>query len=352
MTQLRECPNLASFAGGAGSPCPEQLKIESRHTDKHKILTTADQRGLKIDHQALPSGLKTSPESRACEFRFTDRNLMHNSSDASRHTSEIRRRSFLTATAAAGLAASSPLRNATAAMSGPTPRQKIVKVILQGGPSQIDLWDPKPTAGSEGRGPFDFIRTRIPGIQVSECLPQIADTMHHFTIVRSVTGSIGSHRLVQATTGFATPEMTSSVSRPVPATSFANVKAMLESGASDIVLNFGQWDHHCNLKSAIESQAYALDTELTRFIRSLLKSGLLESTIVLVWGEFGRSPRPNAMGGRDHWPAVNSALIAGGAHDRGNVWGATSDDGSYIVDGAVSMSEVLHNCVHDVAVFS
>lgn len=251
----------------------------------------------------------------------------------------IHRRSFLTAAASA--VASSSRSNAT---TFDRPHRNVIKVILQGGPSQIDLWDPKPTADTYTRGPFKLIQTRIPGINVSECLPQIADNICDFTIVRSVTGAIGSHNLIQATTGQSTTRISSPSQQPVLATSFSSAQTILEAGNSNIALKFGHWDHHRNLRAAAKLQARTLDSELTTFIRSLKNSALLESTIVLVWGEFGRSPQMNNAGGRDHWPAVNSALIAGGPFSRGNVWGATSEDGSHVVDAAISMSEVVDSC--------
>lgn len=276
---------------------------------------------------------------------------MHNFSDTRCRQSTIHRRSFL-ATSAASLTTSPAISSTTAETSLPTLNRNIVKVILQGGPSQIDLWDPKPNADIETRGPFESISTQSSGIRVSECLPNIAKNINDFTIVRSVIGSFGSHNLMQATTRLVSPRTSPRQRRSVAATSFSNAQALLESGLGDIVLKFGHWDHHRSLKAAIESQAYALDTELTSFVQSLNDTGLLKSTIVLVWGEFGRAPRMNAMGGRDHWPAVNSALIAGGTNDRGNVWGATSHDGTHVVDGAVSMSDLLQDCQTDAAVLT
>lgn len=280
-------------------------------------------------------------------------------------THSIDRRNFLAASAATGLTASVLADQNQPQNTRSHPRHRIVKVILQGGPSQIDLWDLKPNAIGEIRGPFRPISTNVTGIQISECLPRIAQMMDQFTIVRSISGSSGSHDLTQAETGVAAGAGQQSAENqkvtwapgpcshnaqgPEPHTTaqtFPQAEALLQAGHKNIVLRFGNWDHHALLSHAIKPIAEQLDQQLSEFIQSLTATELLDQTTILVWGEFGRSPRINAMGGRDHWPAVNSALIAGGPSTRGNVWGATSDDGSHIIDSPISMSELIQQCCH------
>ncbi len=68
-----------------------------------------------------------------------------------------------------------------------------ILLYMDGGPSHIDLWDPKPDAPAEVRGPFQPIHTSVPGLRVSECLPRTARVMHHAALVRSVTHHEGVH---------------------------------------------------------------------------------------------------------------------------------------------------------------
>lgn len=264
------------------------------------------------------------------------------SPNADERSQQIGRRSFLAASAATSVTSSLMGEQGDRQTSSRRAHEhhQIVKVILQGGPSQIDLWDPKPNAVGEIRGSFRPICTNITGIQISECLPQIATMMDRFTIVRSISGSHGSHDLTQSQIGSSTtPSDPSST-----AGTFQEAESLLSAGASDIVLKFGNWDHHQQLAGNIKSIAAQLDQQLCRFIQSLANTRRLEETTVLVWGEFGRSPRINPDGGRDHWPAVNSAIIAGGPSARGNAWGSTSDDGSDIIDHAISMNDLIQQC--------
>ncbi|MEP3478028.1 MAG: DUF1501 domain-containing protein [Fuerstiella sp.] len=259
--------------------------------------------------------------------------------DSAKHTQQMGRRRFLAAT---GLTSSLMLEpNCCEAVSVDTHKDhQIVKVILPGGPSQIDLWDLKPNAVKEIRGSFRPISTQVVGVQISECLPQIAMMMERFTIVRAISGSMGSHDLTQVETGLGL----ASTGVSNNATTFQEAEALLSAGHSDIILKFGSWDHHQKLDHAIGLMAQQLDQQLSDFIQSLADTGRLEQTTVLVWGEFGRSPRINMDGGRDHWPVVNSALIAGGLATRGNVWGSTSDDGSHIIDPSIDMNKLVHEC--------
>ena len=75
---------------------------------------------------------------------------------------------------------------------GSSPRACIL-VWLDGGPSHLDTFDPKPDAPREVRGPFKPIRTSVPGLQFSELLPRTARIAHQFTVIRSMTSALGEH---------------------------------------------------------------------------------------------------------------------------------------------------------------
>jgi hypothetical protein len=106
-------------------------------------------------------------------------------------TARLHRRAFLHVGALgfAGLSLADVLRSEARAVaaSQPTPDRKSVIILwMRGGPSQHDMWDPKPDAPAEIRGDFAPIATSVPGIQVCELLPQCAKIMHKWAIVRSL----------------------------------------------------------------------------------------------------------------------------------------------------------------------
>ena len=128
----------------------------------------------------------------------------------------------------------------------------VILLMLVGGPSQLETWDPKPDAPREIRGPFGSIATRVPGVRISEHLP-------------------GAH-------------------------------------------------------------------------------GLLDSTMVVATGEFGRTPKLNAAGGRDHWPGVWSALLAGGGVRGGQVVGASDQHAEAPASRPVSPQELLATMYHSLGI--
>lgn len=276
------------------------------------------------------------------------------------------RRQFLVASAMAGLTSVLTENEVIAESISKQHRQEeplgqLVKVILPGGPSQIDLWAPKPDSEANIRGPFGTISTAVPGVHLSELLPEIAVNLNRFTIIRSITGSAGSHELTQCRTGSIDSDRRLPPSMVVPAKlmeegldvhSFEEVHQRLAAGAKEVTLIYGHWDHHRNLAGQLKPMAAKLDRDLCRFLIELEQTGQLQQTTVLVWGEFGRSPSMNRLAGRDHWPAVNSALITGGPCCRGNVVGATSNDGSYVVERPTTMMQVMSLCRTQPAAFA
>jgi uncharacterized protein (DUF1501 family) len=83
------------------------------------------------------------------------------------------------------------------------------------------------------------------------------------------------------------------------------------------------------------------DQAYSALIEDLHERGLLESTMVVAWGEFGRTPKMNEKNGRDHWPGVFSAALAGGGIQGGRVVGESDDKGAYPKDNAKDPQDVL-----------
>lgn len=323
-------------------------------------------------------------------------------------------------------------------------RRSCILILMTGGPSQFETFDPKPEAPSEIRGPLRPIATSVPGVAVSEGLPQLAKRAHQFSILRSVYHSaapihetgfqlLQTGRLAQGGRTF--PSVGSVAARLLGPRSGAppyvvlpgllqdtGVRAYRGQGAgfweteyapivppssqkasdvgrsngpeesdllrwslaeeSDSVCNtygenpFGRlclharqlvergvrfvtinlfdhlvnqvtWDCHANKPTAPGTLLDYRDRLCPQFDRALAallddlgRRGLLDETLVMAAGEFGRTPRLNANGGRDHWPGVWSALVAGGGVIGGQLIGASDVCGGSPQDRPVPLAEL------------
>jgi hypothetical protein len=101
-------------------------------------------------------------------------------------------------------------------------------------------------------------------------------------------------------------------------------RRLVEAGARFVTLTYGGWDMHTQITNGFNQSMPPLDQALAALINDLDARGLLDTTLVMVSSEFGRTPKINADAGRDHWPKVFSVMLAGGGIKRGLVYG-TSD---------------------------
>jgi len=104
-------------------------------------------------------------------------------------------------------------------------------------------------------------------------------------------------------------------------------RRLVEAGVRFVSLTYGGWDHHDNIKNGITSQMPKFDQAFAALIRDLDTRGLLDTTLVMVTTEFGRTPKINATAGRDHWPRVFNIILAGGGIKRGLVYGSSDPTG-------------------------
>src|SRR5262249_55282958 len=103
----------------------------------------------------------------------------------------------------------------------------------------------------------------------------------------------------------------------------------------------GQWDTHAATEKHLRDElAPVLDQSLSALLEDLDQRGLLQSTVVLVTGEFGRTPVVNPNGGRDHWPDCWSLLLGGGGIQGGQIIGASDKEGAYVADTPVSLGDL------------
>ena len=118
-------------------------------------------------------------------------------------------------------------------------------------------------------------------------------------------------------------------------------RRLVESGVRFVTVSYGGWDHHAGIETAMRRQAPTLDQALAGLISDLDDRGLLDSTLVLVTSEFGRTPKINATAGRDHYPRVYSVAMAGGGFQRGLVYGSSNSTASEPEENPVRIEDVL-----------
>jgi hypothetical protein len=137
---------------------------------------------------------------------------------------------------------------------------------------------------------------------------------------------------------------------PLLNTYFLTARRLVEAGVRCVTLAYGRWDWHgqphgTNFENA-RDHLPMLDQGVSALLEDLHQRGMDEDVSVLVWGEFGRTPRINANGGRDHWPQVSCALLAGGGMRTGQVIGSTNRLGEHAVDRPVHFQEILATIYH------
>lgn len=116
---------------------------------------------------------------------------------------------------------------------------------------------------------------------------------------------------------------------------------LVESGVKFVTLNLGGWDTHSDNFNALKNkQLPQLDAGLSGLFQSLALKGLLDSTVVYVTGEFGRTPKVNPRGGRDHYPRAMFTLMAGGGIKNGQVVGASDEKGEGPKDQGISPDDI------------
>jgi hypothetical protein len=119
-------------------------------------------------------------------------------------------------------------------------------------------------------------------------------------------------------------------------------RKLVEAGVSFVEVALGGWDTHANAFETLSKRLLPeLDKGMGSLVNDLRKRGLLEHTMVIWMGEFGRTPRINQNAGRDHWPRSWSIVMGGGGLKGGQVIGATDKDGVDITDRPIGVTDVI-----------
>jgi hypothetical protein len=117
-------------------------------------------------------------------------------------------------------------------------------------------------------------------------------------------------------------------------------RRLVESGVRFLTVSYGGWDMHDNIKNGFETQAPQFDQALAALLTDLSDRGLLDETLVIVTSEFGRTPKINKTGGRDHHSKVFSTLIAGGGIKNGQIYGASDATSTQVEENPVSPADL------------
>lgn len=123
-------------------------------------------------------------------------------------------------------------------------------------------------------------------------------------------------------------------------------RRLVEAGARFVTLTYGGWDMHTQITQSFKNTMPPLDQALAVLIEDLDQRGLLDTTLVMVSSEFGRTPKINNDAGRDHWPKVFSTLLAGGGIKRGLVYGSSDPTASEPELDAVTPADLATTMYH------
>lgn len=299
----------------------------------------------------------------------------------------LRRREFLGTGAALMLSAAAGAKTAQ-----PADGVSCILLNLTGGPSQLDTWDLKADAPSSVRGPFRPIRTNVTGIEISEIFPRMARHADKYALVRSCThegaamhdpsrhimltghsfdadterahvaDATGNHVVlpfhVSPSGGNVEPAESRAQLLPQTSAKFhescRQAARLVERGNRFVTVNmfesvFGEttWDSHgsapfSTVADYANSVGPAFDRAYSELLEYLSSRGLLETTLVVAMGEFGRSPKLNPAGGRDHWTRCFTTVLAGGGIRGGQIYGSSDATASEPKDNPVSPQMLLN----------
>ena len=127
-------------------------------------------------------------------------------------------------------------------------------------------------------------------------------------------------------------------------------RRLVERGVTYVEVRMNGWDTHDDNFARVAANAAQVDPAFAALVGDLKQRGLLDDTLVLWTGEFGRTPKVNARGGRDHYPRAFNCALAGGGVKGGQAIGATTADGTAVADRPVSVDDLLRSCCHALGV--
>ena len=127
-------------------------------------------------------------------------------------------------------------------------------------------------------------------------------------------------------------------------------RRLIEAGVRVVTVAYGFWDTHGNNFAHMKSNLPVVDAGLAALVEDIHERGLADDVSLVIWGEFGRTPKINKDAGRDHWAPVQAALLSGGGMQMGQVIGSTDKTGGYAETRPVHYRDVLATIYHNLGI--
>jgi uncharacterized protein (DUF1501 family) len=131
---------------------------------------------------------------------------------------------------------------------------------------------------------------------------------------------------------------------------FLRARRLVEAGVRVVTFNWGGWDTHGQNFVTLKKQLPRLDIAMTNLINDLHARGMEKDVTIVMWGEFGRTPRVNSGAGRDHWSRVAMCFLAGGGMKTGQFIGTTSRDAGEAKERPVHLQEIFATLYHNMGI--
>ena len=184
---------------------------------------------------------------------------------------------------------------------------------------------------------LDTVNTHFAGKEKSDNL----DAMD--TFYQRAYGLISSEKARSAfDINAETPKLRDDYGRNAAGQRLLMARRLVESGVRFVTLTYGGWDLHGGIAGGTRSQLPAFDQAFATLIRDLESKGMLDSTLVMISSEFGRTPKINGTAGRDHWPKVFSVVLAGGGIKKGLVYGKSDATATEPEEDGLTVEDLAH----------
>jgi hypothetical protein len=138
--------------------------------------------------------------------------------------------------------------------------------------------------------------------------------------------------------------------RNTPGQSMLLARRLVEAGVRFVTVNYGGWDHHAKIFESLDKKLPEFDAAVSALVDDMHTRGTFENTLLVVMGEFGRSPKVNKDAGRDHWGPAASLLFAGAGVKPGLVLGKTDKQGAYTTQRPVAPADVAYTILDSLGI--
>jgi uncharacterized protein (DUF1501 family) len=127
-------------------------------------------------------------------------------------------------------------------------------------------------------------------------------------------------------------------------------RRLVESGVRFVTVNYGGWDHHAKVFENLDKKLPEFDRSVSALVEDMSTRATFQDTLLVVMGEFGRTPKINKDAGRDHWGPAGSLLFAGAGVKPGLVLGKTDKHGAYATQRPVGPADVAYTILDSLGI--